>query len=119
MYPRELSTKNHNILSVALVYFFLGNLLFMMIWYGYFLGLMIGLTISVLLLILNRDFYRFLWREVGWSFTLRAILMQWGGYFYSGLGLGIGALSYLVSATIACYRRRMSPKKGERSPYPG
>ena len=51
---------------------------------------------ALTLLMLNMDFYRFLKKQQGLAFTLKAIPMHWFGYAYSGIGLLIGVLSFLA-----------------------
>ena len=46
-------------------------------------------------LFLNRNFYRFIYREKGLIFTIRAIAMNWFGYLYSGVGLMLGVFAFL------------------------
>lgn len=41
--------------------------------------------ISLLLLILNWDVYRFFQRKLGWWFAVRAVLAHWAYYLYSGV----------------------------------
>ena len=41
-------------------------------------------VICLLLLVLNRDIYRFFLHQRGWSFAARAVLAHWFYYFYSG-----------------------------------
>jgi hypothetical protein len=49
----------------------------------------------LLFVALNWDFLSYVWREHGTVFTLKAVAMSWFTYLYSGVGLGLGVLSYL------------------------
>ncbi len=59
-----------------------------------FLG-WVALLLAVILVVLNRDFYRFLWRRRGLWFVLRAVPLHWLYYLYSVLAFAVGSLRYL------------------------
>jgi glycosyltransferase involved in cell wall biosynthesis len=50
----------------------------------------------LLLFFLNWKFYRFVYGEKGLWFLLRAVVVNWFGYLYSGLGAVFGMASYLL-----------------------
>jgi hypothetical protein len=59
-----------------------------------FLG-WVALLLAVILVVLNRYFYRFLWRRRGLWFVLRAVPLHWLYYLYSVLAFAVGSLRYL------------------------
>ncbi len=97
IFKAELSTSKHNIISVFLVFLLLLLAAWTLISMSFLVGALLALLIALALAVLNSDFYLFLWRETGVLFTLRAVAMQWWGYFYSGLGLAIGLGTYSLS----------------------
>lgn len=50
------------------------------------------IILCLLLLYLNRPFYRFFLRQRGWTFTIRAIFLHWFYFLYSGITFGLGLL---------------------------
>jgi hypothetical protein len=58
------------------------------------------LFLFVLLCILNWKFYRFVYKEKGLWFLLRAIVANWFGYLYSGLGAVLGTASYFLKPVL-------------------
>lgn len=91
IYRNDLNTKTSNVLSVPLAFLLLLALPL------FFFDETVYLFPLLLLpfLFLNRDFYRFIYREKGSFFLIRAIVMNWFGYLYSGVGLLLGILVFL------------------------
>jgi glycosyltransferase involved in cell wall biosynthesis len=86
-FRNDLNTKVNNVLSVPLSLLLLFNLPLLFFWpkCGYLFILLLAF-----LLVLNGDFYLFVLRKKGGMFTLKAILMNWFNYLYSGAGWTIG-----------------------------
>jgi len=62
---------------------------------------MFGVAITcALLLVLNRDVYRFFWRKRGFSFAVKAIVVHWAYYLYSGLTFVIVAAYVLLCSRL-------------------
>jgi glycosyltransferase involved in cell wall biosynthesis len=89
----DLNLKIHSRLSVICVFALLICL---------FLGMASTLfwpmacLCALLLVILNRDLYRFFFRKRGALFFVGAMLWHWLYYLYSGLALGIGLVEFGV-----------------------
>jgi GT2 family glycosyltransferase len=92
IFKSDLNTKLNNVLSVPVSFLLLFNL---PILYFFPRSLYIFVLLSGFFLLLNYGFYIFVLREKGVSFTIKAILMNWFNYLYSGVGLIIGILSFL------------------------
>jgi glycosyltransferase involved in cell wall biosynthesis len=61
--------------------------------------------ISLLLLILNWDVYRFFRRKRGWWFAMRAVLAHWAYYLYSGVTFFLCAAIHFVSLPFSSTRK--------------
>jgi glycosyltransferase involved in cell wall biosynthesis len=86
LFRSDLNTQAHNVWSLPLSYLLLAALLVPMLW------LPVALPLIGVLLWLNRGFLGFTLRERGWFFAVRAALMCWLGYLYSGVGALLGLL---------------------------
>ena len=88
----DLNTKTSNALSVPLAFLMLLALPFL-----FFFDETVYLFPLLLLpfLFLNRYFYRFIYREKGFFFFIRAVVLNWFSYLYSGVGLLLGILAFL------------------------
>lgn len=60
-------------------------------------------TACALILILNRDVYRFFWRKRGLLFAARAVAVQWVYYLYSGLTFVIVAADALLGSRLSMW----------------
>jgi len=88
----DLNTKSNNIASVLVVFLMCIAPLLPWLWSS---ALLLAETMLLLILVLlNRHFLAFLRRMRGMRFTLQAIPMIWLQYFYSGVGLVLGVLSF-------------------------
>jgi glycosyltransferase involved in cell wall biosynthesis len=87
----DLNLQWHNILSVPLSYLILVS---PALWRVERLQLLIG-ALPLLFVALNCRFLAFAYREQGLLFAAQSCLMSWFSYLYSGLGLVLGAGSYL------------------------
>ncbi len=74
---------------------------------GIGLGPLLGCMalISLLLLILNLDVYRFFQRKRGWWFAVRAVLAHWAYYLYSGVTFFLCAAIHFVSLPFSSARK--------------
>jgi glycosyltransferase involved in cell wall biosynthesis len=74
---------------------------------GIGLGPLLGCMalISLLLLILNWDVYRFFQRKRGWWFAVRAVLVHWAYYLYSGVAFFLCAAIHFVSLPFSSNRK--------------
>jgi glycosyltransferase involved in cell wall biosynthesis len=88
----DLNTKIHNVASVPVAFLLLLGIPVLWLWP---MSRYCFVALGGLFLILNHDFYRFVLREKGVVFLVKAIGMNWLGYLYSGIGLVIGVASYL------------------------
>ena len=61
--------------------------------------------ISLLLLILNWDVYRFFQRKRGWWFAARAVVAHWAYYLYSGVTFFVCAAIHFVSLPFSSARK--------------
>jgi glycosyltransferase involved in cell wall biosynthesis len=91
IFRNDLNTRSNNIASVALAFFILGTPLWM--WLLPFATILFLVSIAYFVW-LNQGFYTFVFHERGATFLLKAILLNWLGYIYSGIGLGVGILIY-------------------------
>lgn len=99
----ELSTCINNVFSVFLIF----KLFLYAVWMCNSKNKVpkkLSFISCTLLLYLNREFYTFLHSRAGFIFTIKGILMQWLGYFYSGVGVMIGILSYMEERIIKVKR---------------
>ena len=97
IYRNDLNTKTSNALSVPVAFLLLLDLLLLF----FSTAAIYPLPFLVLaFLILNRDFFCFIYREKGSIFTIRAIALNWFGYLYSGVGLMLGILAFLKEKLI-------------------
>ena len=96
IFRNDLNTKTNNILSVVLA------------WLIAVMALLVPLTpiaaigwaaAAVPFVILNIPFYAFVFRERGIFFTLGTVVMNWFNYLYSGIGLLMGLVEYLVEGS--------------------
>ncbi|MER3446057.1 MAG: glycosyl transferase [Candidatus Dadabacteria bacterium] len=97
IFRNDLNTKVNNVLSVPVSFLLLFNLPGLYFFSG---GLYLFVLLFGFFLLLNRGFYIFVMREKGISFTIKAILMNWFNYLYSGVGLIIGILSFLKESRL-------------------
>ena len=88
----DLNTKLNNVVSVPVAFLLLLGLPFPWVWPASWYVLV---ALSGLFLALNYDFFRFVLRERGTAFLIKAIGMNWLSYLYSGVGLIIGMLAYM------------------------
>lgn len=92
VFRNDLNTKSNNVLSVPLAFLLLLNIpligLFRQSVYA-FVGLL------AIFIALNAQFYAFIWRQKKTVFTLKAIVMHWFNYVYSGVGLLIGVVVFI------------------------
>ena len=86
VFRSDLNTQAHNVWSLPLSYLLLATLFVPMLW------LPVTLPLAAMLLWLNRGFLGVTRRERGWFFAVRAALMCWLGYLYSGIGALLGLL---------------------------
>lgn len=88
----DLNTKLNNVVSVPVAFLLLLGLPFPWVWPAswYVLVALFGLFLA-----LNYDFFRFVLRERGTVFLIKAIGMNWLSYLYSGVGVVIGCVSHL------------------------
>lgn len=91
IFRNDLNTKSNNLVSVVLVFLLLGAPLW--VWFVPF-GFMLAAALAVLFVLLNLDFIGFVTRERGWWFGVRAIVMAWFNYLYSGIGLLLGVVAF-------------------------
>lgn len=97
IFRSDLNTKVNNVLSVPVSFLILFNLPML---YFFPKSFYLFVLLSGFFLLLNHDFYMFVLREKGISFTIKAILMNWFNYLYSGIGLIIGILSFLKESYV-------------------
>jgi GT2 family glycosyltransferase len=91
IFRNDLNTKNNNIASVVAAF----ALAAAPLWAWWVpAGAIIVLALLAAFIFLNRDFYDFVYRERGAAFLLKTIVINWFGYIYSGIGLGLGILLY-------------------------
>lgn len=69
-----------------------------------------GALIIVLLVYLNRDFYRFLYKARGVLFVLASIPVHWLYFFYSGLALSAALIAHNYTVFLRKFRRMQQPK---------
>jgi glycosyltransferase involved in cell wall biosynthesis len=92
VFRNDLNTKSNNVVSVGLAFAILGA----PIWIVFIpFAAILLLAMVVCFLCLNRGFYGFVYRERGGGFLFKTILLNWFGYIYSGIGLGLGMLIYI------------------------
>jgi len=91
IFRSDLNVKTNNVLSVPVAFLILFNLPLV-----YFLPKSAFALLSLigLFLLLNQKFFRFVLKERGAKFTIKAILMNWFSYLYSGVGLIIGLTGF-------------------------
>jgi hypothetical protein len=68
-------------------------------------------TLLVVFILLNQRFLTFLWRARGAGFALRSVPMLWLQYFYSGIGLVLGILSFMSAAVFRNHSSRPAESK--------
>ncbi len=70
-------------------------------------GLVLGVIafLSLLLLWLNWDVYRFFGRRLGWWFAARAVLAHWAYYLYSGITFALCAVIHFVGLPFSSARK--------------
>jgi glycosyltransferase involved in cell wall biosynthesis len=97
IYRNDLNTRYENLASGVVSFFMLVTL--PLIPFRPSLAIFL-LFLFVLLCILNWKFYRFVYKEKGLWFLLRAIVANWFGYLYSGLGAVLGTASYFLKPVL-------------------
>ena len=107
IYRNDLNTRYENVASVFTTFFILVTLLLIPLRPS--LAIILPL-LFVLLFILNWKFYRFVYDEKGLWFLLRAVVVNWFGYLYSGLGVVIGMASYFLNPVLT---RRAEHRAGD------
>lgn len=91
IFRNDLNTRSNNLASVVVVFLLLGAPLW--VWFVP-LGFVLAAALAVLFVLLNLDFIRFVTRERGWWFGVRATGMTWFNYMYSGVGLLLGVVAF-------------------------
>jgi glycosyltransferase involved in cell wall biosynthesis len=89
VFRNDLNTRVHNVLSVPLSFLLLMSLL------NPTLRLWLALPLALTFLALNWSFLAFTHRERGLWFSLRASLLCWFSYLYSGVGAALGAAMHV------------------------
>ena len=107
IYRNDLNTRYENMASGLTTFFMLVTL--PLIPFRPSLAIILPL-LFVLLFFLNWRFYRFVYGEKGLWFLLRAVVVNWFGYLYSGLGVVFGMASYLLQPVLT---RRAKPRAGD------
>jgi GT2 family glycosyltransferase len=107
IYRNDLNTRYENLASGFAIFLMLGTLLLIPLRPS--LAIMLPLLV-LLLLLLNWKFYRFVYGEKGLWFLLRAVVANWFGYLYSGLGAVIGTASYYLRPVLT---RRAKPRPAD------
>ncbi len=102
VFRSDLNTKGENIISALVAYLMMATLALAVVRPGIWIAVAL---LCVLFLVLNRGFYLFVLREEGAGFALKAVLMNWFGYLYSGFGLVLGVLAYLRKACARVIRK--------------
>jgi glycosyltransferase involved in cell wall biosynthesis len=97
IYRNDLNTRYENLASGFITFLTLATLL----WIPFRPSLAIMLPVFfALLFLLNWKFYRFVYLEKGLWFLLRAVVANWFGYVYSGLGVLIGMANYFLQPVL-------------------
>ena len=94
IFQNDLNTRSHNVASVPLSFLLLGLIARPGVW------TLLDVPLVMIFLALNRGFLEFCRHERSAGFAARAAVMCWFGYLYSGVGAGIGVLSYLRYALL-------------------
>jgi glycosyltransferase involved in cell wall biosynthesis len=92
IFRNDLNTRAHNVASVPLAFLMLLLLACPLPWAR------LDLPLAVLFLALNRGFLQFTWSERGGGFAVRAALLCWFGYLYSGAGAAVGIVLHMREA---------------------
>jgi hypothetical protein len=107
IYRNDLNTRYENVASGVISFFILVTL--PLIPCRPSLAIILPL-LFLLLFFLNWKFYQFIYGEKGLWFLLRAVVANWFGYLYSGLGVVIGMASYFLKPVLT---RRAKPRAGD------
>lgn len=93
IFRSDLNTKINNVLSIPVAFLLLLALPSL---YVFPHSRWIFFCLVGLFLLLNYDFYWFVLREKGAVFTAKTIVMNWCTYLYSGVGLVVGFITFLI-----------------------
>lgn len=102
IFRNDLNTKVNNVLSVPVAFVVL---LLIPLAVLHLVSLYAVLVLAAVFVALNLSFYRFVFGERGVVFTVRAVLMNWLGYLYSGVGLVLGIAAFVRESYV-----RVSPQ---------
>jgi glycosyltransferase involved in cell wall biosynthesis len=91
IFRSDLNTRYENVLSLLIVYFILALI---PVSYYWSCGWFVLVIFFLLFLVLNRQFFSFVFCEKGFIFLLKAVLLNWFGYLYSGVGSLLGFLAW-------------------------
>lgn len=106
IFRNDLNTRSNNILSVP-ISFLIGIGLSLLPFVPRSAPVVLALATSFITL--NRHFFGFVLREKGVGFTVKAVLMSWLTYLYSGLGLVAGVVLFLRDRSRAPVASRRCP----------
>lgn len=93
-FVNDLNINTASRVSVVSVYLLIASLI-ATLWNPWFLSPSVGFML--LLLLVNRDLYRFFTEKRGIGFTLKTIPWHWLYFFYSGLAFAIGYARHQVT----------------------
>ena len=92
-FSNDLNLKNSSRLSLILTYLLvfclIGGCWWSILW-------LVGLAVSLTLLLLNLDLYRFFLQKRGILFTFGVIPWHWLYFFYGGIAFAIGTIRYYL-----------------------
>jgi glycosyltransferase involved in cell wall biosynthesis len=106
--PRDLNLNYRSRISAVLIGLLVGIGLMLLVFASVRRNLMSSAVLAAaitgaVILVLNRDVYRFFWRKRGLVFAARAIAVQWVYYLYSGLTFVIVAADALMGSRLSTW----------------